>query len=52
VRINTCKQLTRWLRQIDRNEETLSHNLKTPARASSIRASFIVSNCRTIGRAR
>jgi hypothetical protein len=52
VRINTCKQLTRWLRQIDRNEETLGHNLKTPARASSIRASFIVSNRRTIGGAR
>src|SRR6266446_3723081 len=49
VRVNTCKQLTRWLRQIDRNEETLSHNLKTPARASSIRASFVVSNRRTIG---
>ena len=52
VRINICKQLARWLRQIDRNEETLSHNLKTPARASSIRASFIVSNRRTIGGAR
>ena len=25
VRINICKQLTRWLRQIDRNEETLGH---------------------------
>jgi hypothetical protein len=49
VRINTYKQLTRWLRQIDRNEETLSHNPKAPARASSIRASFIVSNRRTIG---
>ena len=52
VRINTCKQLTRWLRQIDRNEEALSHNLKTPARASSIRTSFIVSNRRTISGAR
>jgi hypothetical protein len=52
VRINTSKQLTRWLRQIDRNKETLSHNLNTPGRASSIRASFIVSNCRTIGGAR
>ena len=36
VRINTCKQLTRWLRQIDRNEETLSHNSKTAAPTSSI----------------
>jgi hypothetical protein len=52
VRINTCKQLTRWLRQIDRNEEALSHNLKRPERASSIRASFIVSNRRTVGGAR
>jgi hypothetical protein len=49
VRINICKQLTRWLRQIDRHEETLSHNLKTPARVPLIRASFIVSNRRTIG---
>jgi hypothetical protein len=52
VRIEARKQLTRWLRQIDRNEEALSHNLKTPARASSIRTSFIVSNRRTISGAR
>jgi hypothetical protein len=52
VRINTCNQLARWLRQIDCNEETLGHNLKTPERSSSIRASFIVLNRCTIGGAR
>jgi hypothetical protein len=52
VRINTSKQLTRCIRQIDRDEEGLSHKLNTPGRASSIRASFIVSNRRTIGGAR
>jgi len=52
VRIEAGKQLTRCLRQIDRDEEALSHTLKTPARALSIRASFIVSNRRTIGGAR
>jgi hypothetical protein len=52
VRINTCNQLTGWLRQVDRNEETLGHNPKAPARVSLIRASFIVSNRRTIGGSR